>query len=389
MASSKLDPSGSAPQSSDHHHPQSNHSNPAMETSKSSSPPKSIGQLSRSQANLDKTIQSGNQDSDPSKNQVDQSPRQPQSSIGKTSDEQLPPLPPKNFNYPQIQFITQNKPSSNQVLINFLLNISNGLFFGGCLTGLIIFIYQKHFFPKLQIKTEILTKFISSASTSFEKFVENLISLAQINPQFYKTATTLASLDLKEPPKTDLVDDDQMDEHNSANNLSESIEDKSSMGEDETSSKRPSTSSSQISNFSQINNCNKTLDSSDHINKPILDSLNRLTSILRKRQSHLTQNSAQDGTPKLRPAVHLIETLKKVQGDIYSENSGYLNPQSRTNLAYNFTKLPYSDLDNPTALIENKKALSQFKDGIRSIKGMLLNRRNFSSWRTTGPVNTT
>jgi hypothetical protein len=59
-----------------------------------------------------------------------------------TTPTSAPEVPPKPLSYPAIVTTSYQPHQSNQTLVRFLFSLSNLVFFGGSLAGLLVWIYQ-------------------------------------------------------------------------------------------------------------------------------------------------------------------------------------------------------------------------------------------------------
>ncbi|OAV97712.1 hypothetical protein PTTG_01122 [Puccinia triticina 1-1 BBBD Race 1] len=361
----------------------------------------------------------------------DSKPSEP--SAGNQSDEaqpvsQSPPpeLPPKTAlqSYPSIITTTNHPTQSNKTLIRFLFSLSNLIFFGGTLAGLIVWLYQKYIFPKLKIRTEILVSLRRSTLKSYDKLQESLKSLVQSNPKLYNSAVAILSGKNRQifPTSSGTQTGDELEEAGKSSNQIEPSEASTTADDkiqvpkniqfDSTvtiipSSSSPSPSSSILDENEHQNEINEDQRQSatrEEFNQPIIDYLGKIAKGLRKRSENrgrIQTEESDDGQRNessagmqlsLEGMESLKTSLKAMSGELADETqlttrihqkiSASSHPHRAFGLNYwatSFNAARYPDAPPIKNVDEDPYfiALMEFKNQIRALKGVLLNRKKF------------
>ncbi|PLW31757.1 hypothetical protein PCANC_22365 [Puccinia coronata f. sp. avenae] len=333
-----------------------------------------------------------------------------------TTPTSAPEVPPKPLSYPAIVTTSYQPHQSNQTLVRFLFSLSNLVFFGGSLAGLLVWIYQKYFFPKLKTRTDILVALKLSTLKTYVQLQESLRKLVQSNPKLYQL-TALAkrpNQDVQFTPTASLTENqDGLEEELKPRDQTAPSESSSSTdGQtpalkavqlDTTVTTIPSSSSISHQEENEEEKYGQGVEASSNrteFNQPIIDYLERIASGLRKRSEnlnrvHLTgqdnEQISQSGADSTVSGLGGIECLKrslKEMGDelaseaqlntrIHQKLSASSHPHRAFGINYWATALR----DSPSAKNVDEEpyfiALMEFKTQIRNLKGLLLNRKKF------------
>ncbi|EFP75146.1 hypothetical protein PGT21_030020 [Puccinia graminis f. sp. tritici] len=325
-----------------------------------------------------------------------------------------PELPPKTAiqSYPSIITTTNHSKQSNKILIRFLFSLSNFIFFGGTLAGLIVWFYQKYIFPKLRIRTEILKSLRLSTLKSYDKLHQSLKSLIQSNPRLYQS--TLAKLSGKVDQvlstSSDAKTGDGLDDAGKASDQIQVSEGSSTTDEktqvpDIVPSSSSSTSSSSILDEKELQNePHKPSSDREEFNQPVIDYLEKIAQGLRKRSDNRRpvqieesddeqMDESRAGTERSLGGIEsLTKSLKSMGAELADEAQlntrvhQKLSASSHPHRAFglnhwtaSFNATRYPDAPPPKNVDEDPYfiALMEFKNQIRNLKGVLLNRKKF------------
>ncbi|CAH7684794.1 expressed protein [Phakopsora pachyrhizi] len=307
---------------------------------------------------------------------------------------QLPLLPPKTWDeYPKLPITNHPRtPNSTKLLVRFLIGLSNLTFFAGSFAGIVAVFYQRYLFPKLSAARERLLSLNFSALESQEKLFKELRSLVQWYPELFRSATKCIDfIDNKgsegikyKNEKPEFFDKLKEESFNESNDLK--IQDQKSLTSSESVSPE---FSRKEENHSTLDDCAK---SNHSLNKSTNESVNRLAEALQRRENSRLEKGLESQVEYSRAKI-FSDSLKSIRLKLYSSTDHlFLTNYSRSGNSY-FTQkslmnsLSASDLELEQTdgqgknhnLQDHTKALSDFKREVRSMKGMLLNRRNFSS----------
>ncbi|KAH9449631.1 hypothetical protein H4Q26_006689 [Puccinia striiformis f. sp. tritici PST-130] len=339
------------------------------------------------------------------------------------SDPSVPPeLPPKLQSYPSIVSTRDPHTQSNKVLVGFLFSLSNLIFFGGSLAGLLVWVYQKYIFPKLKFRTEILKKLNISTLKSYDKLQENLKKLVESNPKLYQA--TLAKLSAKTQQILSTISsspNDQLggglEKEGKLKDRIETSEEPSSTVEHKTQDSKnievdpnhtpiPSSSSSSSSTSPEpekekgIHEDEDRSSDRELFNQPIIDYLEKIAQGLRKRSNHRGQlekgdldseedSNSSTGTDSSLGGIESLKTSLKAMGNELAEESQLstrihqkLSASSHPHRAFGLHNYWNTSLHTtPSAKQVDDDpyfiALMELKNQIRNLKGALLNRKKF------------
>lgn len=296
-----------------------------------------------------------------------------------------PPIPPRGFEvYQDLIYHDQMVPlTSNQMLIRFLFGLSNMVLLGGSLSGLAVLLFQRYLYPRLRIKNETLLSLKSSALKSHSTLLSHLVSIARSHRSFYRTAVEY--LDAIRPSETpeEIKNSGQCESPHGVE--TKSINQTPLPSTLRSTSTKTHGDALDTGAASSVTEDGKPLVSKDkadlgecHINKPICDALESLTRLVRKRVNQ--------SDPSKTPALALLEELEAFRSEFYNSNLAYSYHQDsymKYQSALNSRSQSHSS-DGPRSgrkvIEENKRVLDEFRKEIRSLKGGLLNRRNFVSY---------
>ncbi|KAI8460464.1 hypothetical protein BY996DRAFT_6409366 [Phakopsora pachyrhizi] len=281
---------------------------------------------------------------------------------------QLPLLPPKTWDeYPKLPITNHPRTPNSTKLLRYL-------------------------FPKLSAARERLLSLNFSALESQEKLFKELRSLVQWYPELFRSATKCIDfIDNKgsegikyKNEKPEFFDKLKEESFNESNDLK--IQDQKSLTSSESDSPE---FSRKEENHSTLDDCAK---SNHSLNKSTNESVNRLAEALQRRENSRLEKGLETQVEYSRAKI-FSDSLKSIRLKLYSSTDHlFLTNYSRSGNSY-FTQkslmnsLSASDLELEQTdgqgknhnLQDHTKALSDFKREVRSMKGMLLNRRNFSS----------
>ncbi|KAA1100030.1 hypothetical protein PGT21_028029 [Puccinia graminis f. sp. tritici] len=324
-----------------------------------------------------------------------------------------PELPPKTAiqSYPSIITTTNHSKQSNKILIRFLFSLSNFIFFGGTLAGLIVWFYQKYIFPKLRIRTEILKSLRLSTLKSYDKLHQNLKSLIQSNPRLYQS--TLAKLSGKVDQvlstSSDAKTGDGLDDAGKASDQIQVSEgsittDEKNQAPTIVPSSSSSSSSSILGENELQNEPDQPFSDRDEFNQPAIDYLEKIAQGLRKRSENRRpvqieesddeqMDESRTGTERSLGGIEsLTKSLKSMGAELADEAQlntrvhQKLSASSHPHRAFglnhwtaSFNATRYPDAPPPKNVDEDPYfiALMEFKNQIRNLKGVLLNRKKF------------
>ncbi|EGG13234.1 uncharacterized protein MELLADRAFT_76221 [Melampsora larici-populina 98AG31] len=277
----------------------------------------------------------------------------------------LPQLPPRNpYDHPIISSSYSQLPRSNQSIIRFMRLSSRWFLYGGTLSGIIVLLYQRYLFPSLEARTRALTALTALGVKLYTGCLERVGDIA-------KSYSGLLGKQTKEiePQQT---------------GISESDPAPVTKLEDETTA---------VSNDAPIPPSSEVQSKLQEHNQSINQSLARLADLLRQRELRKTTSSpfeerlkrhgipVEPQGPQVITLHHTLKTFAEEMEAIRSSNSIH---HSHFGTARHFSQfLPqFSDSQSgkPETVDRHQKVINEFKNEMRSLKGMLLNRRNFATW---------
>jgi len=324
-----------------------------------------------------------------------------------TNDEQEntppPELPPKPSNYPKINITTTNQHSNSyKTLIRFLFSLSNLIFFGGSLAGLVVLFYQKYILPNLKIRTERLTSLRWSVCKSYDRLLEALKTLARSHPQLYLTSPSASRAILPRNPSVEAADGEQ-----AAGGRSGDSSDGDALAAEHAVPVDPTATAPIADERGAQKADQKEVAKRAEFNRPIIHRLAQIALALRTRsEPHGPLTRAADGEEPSEPTDQpgsngglrgmeaLMTSLQTMREALMADAQQHTRVQQKLlasshphrafalnqyNLLSNNNPLPHMhspapfDVDKDPYFI----ALLDLKNSIRNCKGLLLNRSKF------------
>ncbi|KAI9619096.1 hypothetical protein KEM48_006375 [Puccinia striiformis f. sp. tritici PST-130] len=310
------------------------------------------------------------------------------------SDPSVPPeLPPKLQSYPSIVSTRDPHTQSNKVLVGFLFSLSNLIFFGGSLAGLLVWVYQKYIFPKLKFRTEILKKTEYLDLEITQQILSTISSSPndQLGGGLEKEGKLKDRIETSEEPSSTV-------EHKT--------QDSKNIEVDPNHTPIPSSSSSSSSTSPEpekekgIHEDEDRSSDRELFNQPIIDYLEKIAQGLRKRSNHRGQlekgdldseedSNSSTGTDSSLGGIESLKTSLKAMGNELAEESQLstrihqkLSASSHPHRAFGLHNYWNTSLHTtPSAKQVDDDpyfiALMELKNQIRNLKGALLNRKKF------------
>lgn len=278
----------------------------------------------------------------------------------------LPPLPPRNpYDLPINSSSYPQFPKSNQSIIRFMRLLSRWFLYGGTLSGIIVLLYQRYLFPSLEARTRALT---ALTHLGVKLYTECLDRVGDIAKSY-----------------SGLLGQETQDDEAQQTSISES---------DPTSVTKPKDETTSVSKDETIPPSSEVKSKLQDHHISINQSLSRLADLLRQRElkkttiSRLEERLKRNGIvydPRGPPKITIHETLKSFDEEmeaIRSLTSAAQNHFGGTSRYFSQFLPQISDSRNGKleTIDKHQKVINEFKNEMRSLKGMLLNRRNFATW---------
>ncbi|KAG0146958.1 hypothetical protein CROQUDRAFT_656751 [Cronartium quercuum f. sp. fusiforme G11] len=275
-----------------------------------------------------------------------------------------PQLPPR-LHPTDLEMISSPYPEisrANQSILCFMGTLSRWFLYSGTLSGIIVIFYQRYIFPSLEARTRALTTLTNFGLKCYVNILNRLLELPRSCSMLLIKSAKEVERERDKPFPSDVTITNEDDQPNSI-----------------TADEKPGLSR-------PISPSTPVYDYRDSIHQ----SLGRLADSLRRREmnkpnkipeDHQEPDKVSNNSSTISVTRSLSRTLERLREEIhlihsnrqdFSSSSRYISP------LFNDSDLLGSS--SPHIPDQYERIVNEFKRELRSLKGMLLNRRNFASW---------